>query len=345
MYGSGILWSGAAAELRTLVERTGIPCFPTPMARGIVADDHPLSFPAARSTAFAGTDCILLLGTRDNYVVNFLKPPVMNGDAALIELNLEPADLSRNRPATVALLADARVGLAQLADRLSGVALPSYAGWTSRLAAKDRAAAERTAAFDGATITPIHPQWLCAEIERLRDRSSVVVIDGAAILDFGRRVLQAYEPGRFMTPGVFGTMGVGVPFGIGAKLAVPSAPVVVLTGDGAFGYHAMELDTAVRHGLPMLVVIANNGGWTAKRGRPGYALRFSDYQHIATALDCFGAKVADPAELGTTLKTAWDYTIREGRPALVNVIVSTDRLTGRSFSRHARQSGAEYDAV
>jgi thiamine pyrophosphate-dependent acetolactate synthase large subunit-like protein len=127
VYGSGVLWSGAAAELRTLVERTGIPCFPTPMARGIVADDHPLSFPAARSTAFADTDCILLVGTRDNYVVNFLKPPVMNADAALIELNLEPADLSRNRPATVALLADARVGLAQLAGRFAAEGtLPSY---------------------------------------------------------------------------------------------------------------------------------------------------------------------------------------------------------------------------
>jgi acetolactate synthase-1/2/3 large subunit len=265
----------------------------------------------------------------------------MNGAAALIALNAEAGDLARNRPATVALLADARVGLAQLTERLAArEPLPSYADWTGRLAAKDRAAAA-----GAPSTTPIHPQWLCAELEKIRDRDAVVILDGAAILDFGRRILKGYRPGRYMTPGVFGTMGVGVPFAVGAKVAVPDAPVVVLTGDGAFGYHAMELDTAVRHGLPFLVVVANNGGWTAKRGRPGYALNFSDYQDIATALGCFGARVTDPAQVGPTLRAALDYMSREGKPALVNVVISTDRLSGRSFSRHARQEGAEYDAV
>ncbi len=346
VYGSGVLWAEAGDRLRALVERTGIPFFSTPMARGVLPDDHPLSYPAARSTAFADTDCLLLLGTRDNYVLNFLKAPVVNGDAALIEVNTEPEHLSRNRAATVAVLADVGLGIDALLARFAAAgARPSYRDWTQRLAAKDRAARERLASFDGTAETPIHPQHLCVELERVRDRSAVVVLDGAAILDFGRRILGAYEPGRFLTPGVFGTMGVGVPFGIGALVAEPSAPVVVLTGDGAFGYHALELDTAVRHRLPVLVVVANNGGWTAKRGRPGYALRFSDYQEIATGLGCFGAKVTDPGDLAGTLRTALEYTARERLPALVNVVISTERLQGRNFSRHARHSGGEYDAV
>lgn len=346
VYGSGIQWSGAAEELRSFIERTGIPFFSTPMGRGTVADDHPLSFPAGRSTAFRDADTILVLATRDNYVLNHLKPPVMNPDASIIELNLVPGDMSRNRLATVAIAADAKLGLNQLIDELDArSAKLGFGEWVERLAAKDAAARETLRGFNESDETPIHPQRLCAELDRLRERSSVVVIDGAAILDFGRRVLSAHEPAKFMTPGVLGTMGVGVPFGIGAKVADPAAQVVVLTGDGAFGYHAMELDTAVRHGLGVVFVVANNGGWTSKRGRPGYALGFSDYQEIANAFGCFGAKVSDPKELATTLSAAFEYAARENKPALVNVIISTDRLGGRSFSRHARHSGGEYDAV
>jgi thiamine pyrophosphate-dependent acetolactate synthase large subunit-like protein len=95
----------------------------------------------------------------------------------------------------------------------------------------------------------------------------------------------------------------------------------------------------------VVVVVANNGGWTAKRGRPGYALGFSDYQEIATAFGCFGAKVTDPAMLRPTLTAALDFAKEQRKPALVNVIISTDRLQGRNFSRHARHSDAEYDAV
>jgi thiamine pyrophosphate-dependent acetolactate synthase large subunit-like protein len=346
VFGSGVLWSGASGELRALVEHTGIPFFSTPMARGTIADDHPLSFPAGRSTAFRETDCMIVIGTRDNYVVNHLKPPVVNAEAAIVELNLEPGDLSRNRLATVAIAADARLGISQLVDEFDRRRVDLALGnWIQQLAAKDRSARERLQEFNGSDEVPIHPQRLCAEIERVRDRAAVVVIDGAAILDFGRRILSAYEPARFMTPGVFGTMGVGVPFGLGAKIADPSAQVIVLTGDGAFGYHAMELDTAVRHELGVVIVVANNGGWTSKRGRPGYALEFSDYHEIANAVGCFGAKVTDPRELSGTLSLALEYAARENKPALINVIISTDRLGGRGFSRHARHSSGEYDAV
>jgi thiamine pyrophosphate-dependent acetolactate synthase large subunit-like protein len=346
VFGSGVLWSGAGEVLRVLVERTGIPFYPTPMARGIIADDHPLSFPASRSTAFRETDCMIVIGTRDNYVLNQLKPPVVNANAAVVELNLEPADLSRNRLATVAIAADARLGLGQLARELDGRGVElSLGGWTRCLAEKDSSSRAALEALSSSDAVPIHPQRLCAEIDRARDRSSVVIIDGAAILDFGRRALTACQPARFMTPGVFGTMGVGVPFGLGAKIADPSAPVIVLSGDGAFGYHAMELDTAVRHRLGVVIVVANNGGWTSKRGRPGYALDVSDYHEFARAFGCFGAKVTDPRELSSTLALALDYAARESKPALINVIISTDRLGGRGFSRHARHSGGEYDAA
>jgi acetolactate synthase-1/2/3 large subunit len=341
VFGSGAVWSGAAAELRAFAERAGIPFYSTPMARGLVPEDHDLSFPAARSTAFRETDCLVVVGTRDNYVLNHLKPPVVNGDAAVIQVNVEPADVSRNRAATVGIVADAKLALEQLTAALEPLPVDD---WTAHLAELDREARARLEEAELDDV-PIHPQRLCLELDRIRTRSTVVVVDGAAILDFARRTLLVYEPGRFLTPGVFGTMGVGVPFGLAAKLTRPGDPVIVLTGDGAFGYHALELDTAARHGLGFVVVVANNGGWTSKRGRPGYALEFSDYQAIADAVGCSGVRVEQPDDLSAALNDALAYVEREHKPALVNAIVSTDRLRGRSFSRYARHAGGGYDAA
>jgi acetolactate synthase-1/2/3 large subunit len=343
VFGSGALWSGAAPELADLVDRTGIPFYSTPMTRGLVPEDHALSFPAARSTALREADCLLVVGTRDNYVLNHLKPPVVNGDAAVIQVNIDPADVSRNRAATVGIVADAKLALQQLLAALDDAPL-SIDDWTTQLASVDLESRQRSEEMDSDGI-PIHPQRLCAEVDRVRTRSTVVVVDGAAILDFARRTFLGYEPGRFMTPGVFGTMGIGVPFGLAAKLACPSDPVIVLTGDGAFGYHALELDTAARHGLGFVVVVANNGGWTSKRGRPGYSLDFSDYHLVARALGCSGARVDQPDELPAALDEALAFAARERKPAVVNAIISTDRLRGRSFSRYARHAGGGYDAA
>jgi len=107
--GSGVLWSEAWSELQAFVEASGVPFYTTPMATGLIAEDHPLSFPAARSTAFRDADCFVVIGTRDNYVIGFLQPPVMNGDASLIELNIRAGDISRNRLADVGMVATQRL--------------------------------------------------------------------------------------------------------------------------------------------------------------------------------------------------------------------------------------------
>src|SRR5690606_14124042 len=118
---------------------------------------------------------------------------------------------------------------------------------------------------------PIHPLRLCREIRDLIDRDAILVVDGQEILNYGRQSLPTFVAGNRLNSGPFGTMGVGLPFGVGAKAARPGAEVVVLHGDGSFGLNAMELDTAVRHKLPILVVISLNGGWTADpdRRKPG----------------------------------------------------------------------------
>ncbi len=139
-------------------------------------------------------------------------------------------------------------------------------------------------------------------------------------MNFGRQAIPTYVAGHRMNSGVFGTMGVGLPFGVGAKVASPDKQVVVLHGDGSFGMNAMEFDTAVRHKLPLLVVISNNGGWTAdpKREKPGRDLGYTRYDKLAEALGGFGEYVEQPEEIRPALLRALEQVAR-GVPALVNV--------------------------
>jgi thiamine pyrophosphate-dependent acetolactate synthase large subunit-like protein len=344
--GSGVYWSRAWNELRAFAETSGVPVFTTPMARGLLPEDHPLCPASARSVAFREADCVLVIGTRMNYVVNWLKPPVMADKARVIAVNLDPAELAHHRSVDVAVLADARLGLQQLSAAIAQrPGWPKFAAWTDHLTemhtSARRKVVEAAATHDG----PIHPLRLCLALERVLPRSAILVADGHEILGFSRRSIPAYEPGHSISPGMWGTMGVGVPFGVGAQVGQPATPVVVLTGDGAFGYHAAELDTAARHGLGITFIVANNGGWTGIRGRPGYSLGHHAYERLTEVYGGRGVCISDPDELDEGLRAALAYAATEHQPSVVNVVVSTARAGGRQFLQYRRDQRSEYEAV
>lgn len=333
--GSGVLWSRAWDELRRFMEASGIPVYTTPMARGVVPEDHPLCLPAARSTAFREADCLLVVGTRVNYILNWLGPPIMSKDARVIALNLEAEDLSHHRVADVAILADAKLGLQQLREGFERLTRPSYSEWTGRLSQVQAASRAKASPTATSSEVPIHPLRLCADLDRLLPHDAILVADGHEILGFSRRGTTARLPAHSLSPGFYGTMGVGMPFGVGAKVADPSTDVVVLTGDGAFGYHAMELDTAVRHHLGMVVVVSNNGGWTGARdGRPGRDLGLTGFEALGDVVGCWGRKVCAPDDIAPAFTEALAYARREQKPALLNVIVSTAQAGGRIFTQY-----------
>ena len=152
------------------------------------------------------------------------------------------------------------------------------------------------------------------------DRDAILVVDGQEILNFGRQSMPTYAPGHRLNSGPFGTMGVGLPFGLGAKVAKPDTQVIVVHGDGSFGINAMELDTAVRHKIPVLVVISLNGGWTADPDgtKPGRDLGYTRYDRIAEALGCHGEYVEAPEEIRPALERA-QAKVDEGMVAVVNI--------------------------
>ena len=149
--------------------------------------------------------------------------------------------------------------------------------------------------------TPIHPLRLCEEVKNFMKRDAILVVDGQEILNYGRQSMPTFAPGHRLNSGPFGMMGVGLPFGVGAKIACPDKQVIVVHGDGSFGLNAMELDTAVRHKVPILVVISLNGGWTAdpKREKVGRDLGYTRFDKMAEALGCYGEYVEKPEDIGT----------------------------------------------
>ena len=329
--GGGILFSEASAELQQFVELAGIPFYTTPQGRGVVPDDHDLSFLAARSTAFREADLLLVIGTRLGYMIGHGTPPRFRADAKLIQVDICAEDMALTRPVDCGIVGDAKAVLTQLINAGSSLSPKRYSNWVEHLREIDAvksAEAEQKMSVDQ---VPIHPLRLCKEVRDFLDRDAVLVVDGQEILNFGRQSIPTFTPGHRLNSGPFGTMGVGLPFGIGAKVAKPDKQVLVLHGDGSMGLNAMELDTAARFNIPVVTVISLNGGWTADPdgSKPGRDLGYTAYHKMAEALGCHAEYVEEPTQIRPALERAF----ASGKPALVNV--KTDyraRATTTRFS-------------
>jgi len=316
--GTGVIWSEASADLRRFVELAGIPFYTTPQGRGVIPDDHPLSVLAARTTAFREADCIVVVGTRMNFVNGYFTPPRFDAKAKIIQINIDPSEIGLTRPCEVGIVGDAKAVLEQLAAEDLGRLNPGrYAGWVEYLRKIDQARTLEQEKRMSSEDVPIHPLRLCKEIRDFLDRDAYLVVDGQEILNFGRQSIPTFEPGHRLNSGTWGTMGVGLPFGLGVKVAHPDKQVLVLHGDGSFGLNAMELDTAVRHKINVVCVVSLNGGWTAdtQGAKPGRNLGYTRFDKMAEALGCHGEYVEEPNQIRPALERAFAC----GKPALVNV--------------------------
>ena len=333
--GSGIVWSRASDALHAFVDASGIPFYTTPQGRGVIPEDHPFAYAQARSTAFKEADFVLVIGTRLNFVFSHGKPPRFSADAYFARIDIDPAEASCSQRVDIGVIGDARAVLEQLTTAIAGKISPtSYLAWRQRLAAIE---AERAPAAESKLAddqTPIHPLRLCKEVRDFIDRDTILCVDGQEILNYARQSIPSYRPGHRLNSGPFGTMGVGLPFGLGAKAGKPDHKVVVLHGDGSFGLNGMELDTAVRHLLPVLVVISLNGGWTADpdQVKPGRNLGYTRFDKMAQALGCHGEYVEAPPDIRPALERA-AAAVARGQPALVNVVTDwRARATTAAFT-------------
>jgi acetolactate synthase-1/2/3 large subunit len=316
--GTGMIWANAAEEMQQFVDATGIPFFTTPQGRGVVPEDHPRCFLSARSLAFREADVILFLATRFNYVISHGLAPRFNANAKIIQVNIDATEIGHNRAADIGIVGDAKTVLRQMLDLVSGKFEPQKdTPWIEALREQDLKGQARLEPFMHSDEEPIHPLRLCNEVKNFLDRDAILVVDGQEILNYGRQSIPTYRPGHRLNSGSFGTMGVGVPFGVGAKVGQPDKQVLVLHGDGSFGMNAMEMDTAVRHDIPIVTVISLNGGWTAdpEGTKVGRKLGYQRYEKMMDAFGGHGEYVEKPAEIRPALERAF----ASGKAAIVNV--------------------------
>jgi thiamine pyrophosphate-dependent acetolactate synthase large subunit-like protein len=318
--GSGVLWSQAWDEMKAFVEKAGIPFYTTPQGRGVIPDDHPYSYLTMRNDAFREADLIIILGTRTNYVINHALPPRFSAAAKTARIDIDPEEMGNSaRNIDIPVVGDCKSVLQQLCEAVDTKTADRFQAWRQKLAdgeAKKRMRAGGNYPTDG----DIHPLRLCEEIKNFMQREAILSVDGQEILNFGRQSIPTFVPGHRLNSGPFGTMGVGLPFAVGAKAAKPDAQVICLHGDGSFGQNAMELDTAVRHKLPLLCVISLNGGWTAdpEGDKPGRYLGYTRYDKMAEALGCYAEYVEEPEDIRPALQRAWKK-VEEGMVGFVNV--------------------------
>ena len=334
--GTGIIWSGAMQELQEFVETTGIPFYTTPQGRGVIPEDHALSFLGARNRAWKEADVVLVVGTRFNFILGFGQAPRFAEDVKMIQVDIADEEIGRNRAVDVGIVGDAKVVLRQLIDEASD----SFQGrdelaWIDTLRGYDQRSQEKMSAIMQADTSPMHPLRLCKEVRDFMDRDAIIVVDGHEILNFARQSVPTNAPGHRVNAGPNGCMGVAVPFGLGAKVAKPDTQVIVLSGDGSFGMNGMEIDTMVRKNIPAIIVISNNGGWAgAGVMNAGRDLGFSRYDEMAKVFGGHGEFVERPEDIRPALERA----VASGKPAVINVITDPS-------ARSSTQSFAAYRAI
>jgi acetolactate synthase-1/2/3 large subunit len=341
--GAAARYGVAPEALAALAARASLPVFTVEQARGLLADDHELSFGYADVTLNAAAryireaDVLLLIGKRLDWRIGFGRPPAVAPDARIIQVEADPAEIGRNRAVDLALVGDLGATVEALAEAAAaagrqgpgvGEEPPLTArrsAWleTLRAGRAEHFAHLRHLADD--PEAPLHPMTITRAVEPFLARDSGIVMDAGDFVQWPRAYLPARSPGRWIRTGPLGHLGVGLPMALGCQVAAPDARVALFIGDGGLGFYFMELDTAVRHNLPVVIVVGNDATWgidnayqLAYYGRAvATELRPVRYDRLMIELGGHGERVERPADLPGALERAF----AAGRPALVDVAV------------------------
>lgn len=325
--GSGPFWGRADEALARFAETTHIPVTTTGPSRGLLPDGHPgcLGSLAHGGVAVVTADVVVVCGSRFDGNLLFGGPPLF-GSQRIVQIDVRSEALGGNRVPDLAVVGDASGVLDAVAAAWDA---PPHSAWLEQ--ARELADASRTAwgAESDAAVDGVHPGFLARAVDEVAHRGgrpATLVCDGGDILTWAIAHFTAQQPAGILTTGTaLGTLGVGLPFAIGAKVARPGDVVVALVGDGSLGFGAMELDTAARQGLPIVVVVSNNGAWADVQHEQeawfggdrmvASELDRTPYEKLAEMVGGFGVAVERPDEVHDAIAAAVD----SGAPAVVNV--------------------------
>jgi acetolactate synthase I/II/III large subunit len=322
MAGTDLYWGHGEQALLELAETLRIPVFLNGLARGCVAADDELFFSRTRSQALKGSDVALVVGVPMDFRLAF--GGAFGEDTEIVVIDV--AEPARPHPRAPAVECYGALGstLEDLRGAAGGKALASEP-WIAELrsAESERREGERAEREDGRA--PLHPMRLYAELSAMLDRDAIVIGDGGDFVSYAGRVIDSYQPGCWLDPGPFGCLGTGPGYALAAKLAHPERQVVMLVGDGAFGFSGMEFDTLARHGVNIVAVMGNNGIWALEKHPMEFLYGYSvaadlrpgtRYEEIVETLGGHGELVERPEDMRPALERAF----ASGKPALVNVL-------------------------
>lgn len=326
--GSGVWWSGAEIELRAFAKRTQIPVYSITLARGAFPDDHPLSFgyadPSlnrAAARAFAEADVVLVLGKRLDFRLGFGAAKLFPS-AKFLQVDIHAAEIGLNRAVEVGLCCDVREALRAMLAALGETTWPEKP-WLQTLR---RYRQEWEAWLESAAeekSSPMHPAAFYAELRKALPPDILYSWDGGDFVHWGRAMLPALQPGGWMRLGPLATIGAALPNGLALQMAHPGRPVTIITGDGSLGFYIAELDTAVRHGLPVVVIVGNDAGWGLERELQGgqktvgCELRPTRYDLVMQGFGGEGENLTSLHQVAPAVRRAF----ASGRPYLLNVNV------------------------
>jgi acetolactate synthase-1/2/3 large subunit len=325
--GTDVWADGAEQDALDLVEAFGVPTITNGMGRGIVPGGHPLLVTKARSKALNGADVVVVVGTPLDFRLGYGVFGGKDGTepARVVHVADSPEQVARHATLADSVSGDLATVFRGLTSALDGTDLSGWKAWVEDLQAAAREGAARDADLLRAEADPIHPARVYGELlPRLAD-DAVVIGDGGDFVSFAGKYVEPKRPGGWLDPGPYGCLGAGLGASIAARLARPSSQVVLLLGDGAAGFSLMDVDTLVRHDLPVVMVMGNNSAWGLEKGPMqmiyGYDVaadlaQRTRYDDVVRALGGAGETVTDPREIGPAL----DRAFAANAPYLVNVI-------------------------
>ena len=337
--GTGLRWTQQpdfTESLDVFVSGYKAPSYLNSLARGSLPFDHPYLGNRARGDALRGADVILALGVDWDFRTGFGKK--INRDATVIQIDADPTKIGWNRDANIGVVADPGTVVAQLASQLDLLGRSSDTEWTENIRSAEQV--KSTAAYEMSLSDsePIHPERFAREVGDFFGDDSIVAADGGDIVSTTAKWLQTSRPGGLLDPGPFGCLGVGAPFALAAKTIEPDTRVGIVYGDGSFGFNGMEYDTLIRHELPVVGVVGNDGAWNNikvihRMMHPESAflsdIGFRPYEKMVEGLGGYGELVEKPSEIRQALERAQD----SGVPALVNVKIAEQLRVSSAYGQ------------
>jgi len=332
--GSDVWLDGAETAARVSAETLRLPVIANGQARGVLPRGHALLATRARSLAFAEADLVIVVGVPLDFRLRYGSFGPKDTVAKVVHVADSAAGIATHCPLAASAAGDLTAFFTALADAC-GQQPAGDPEWLPRLRQAAAASAAADAQLLASDATPVHPMRVYGELLRVLDDDAVVIGDGGDFVSFAGRLVEPKLPGRWLDPGPYGCLGTGLGYAIGARLAYPSSQVVLMLGDGAAGLSLMDVDTLVRHNLPVVMIVGNNSAWGLEkepmRAVYGYDVAAdlrpeTRYDEVVRALGGAGELVTTPRQLAPALQRAFNSP----SPYLINVITDVSAAYPRA---------------